>query len=307
MSDTAKLPEPGIHRDVPFDDYAAWPAINSGVVKWGLVSMKHMRAAHMGKIENDDTKDRRLGRGIHCRILEPEHFKSRFVIAEPCCAVTGKGQQCGKRSSYRDSGDNWFCGMHKGACDNPDPVVDCLTEAEVAACNGVAESLQDHFIMKTLRRPGWSEASLLWDWHGLPLKGRCDRLSQGNRTVILDLKKMQVGSGDRETCKKAIHSYGWYRQAAIYCDGVFRLTGQKPEFIWVMVEDGPPFDIQVIPATEEDLAIGWHEVRATLDIYKRACEEQIWPGYLRTEHNIHPGGLPDWFLRQSRLAGIGQE
>lgn len=90
-TNTADCREPGIHRDVPFEEYASWKAINSGVLRWGKVSMKHMKAALDGLVKSEDTKDRKLGRAIHQRVLEPDR---PLVVATQCAAMKKDGTRC---------------------------------------------------------------------------------------------------------------------------------------------------------------------------------------------------------------------
>jgi hypothetical protein len=146
-------------------------------------------------------------------------------------------------------------------------------------------------------RKGWSEASIVWEHDGIKLKGRVDKLAQGSRSLVLDLKKMQVGAGVREKCQREILNRGYHVQAAIYVKGIEVLTGKKPEFVWLFVEDNDPFDIQVIPADDRDIEIGWQAVRQAIRVWREAGPNP--PGYIiDPEISIKPGGLPDWYVQQ---------
>lgn len=295
------IPEVGIFRDVPFATYAGWKAINSGVVKWGGISMKHMLAAYEGRLKSEDTRDRKLGRAIHARLLEPETFSQQFRIADPCQAVLksgdNKGKPCGAASSWEGPEGGWFCGVKGHRPEGSKPAENTISAAERDRCDKIAESLKNHFAMPLMRRSGWSEQSMVWMWRDWLLKGRADRMTIGSdRPMILDLKKCQVGKGRREDCQKAIETYGYHRQAAMYCNGAKVLTGNDHEFVWIFVEDNEPFDIQVIPATKQDIEIGWKQVTTTLDIFDRQCKANDCFGYLWTPMNIKPGGLSQRYI-----------
>lgn len=298
-------PAAGIHHGIPFEEYASWRAVNSGVVKWGAISPKHMHAAFCGDLKADDTRSMKLGRAIHCMLLEPDTFKERFIVSGPCEALlkTGdrEGLTCGKNSSMLGDDDRWYCGVHSVAA--PKLTGDILTQDEWNRCQKVGESIKAHWAVKLIRRKGWSEVSLVWEYAGLPMKGRLDRYADGARPVILDVKKCRVGYGTVERCQKAILDYQYHVQAAIYAKGVEALAGHKPEFIWVFVEDGPPFDVQLIPAAPEDLQIGWHIASNAIRRYARSTSENDHSGYIQCEEQIHPGGLPPWYVKQSLNAG----
>jgi hypothetical protein len=91
-------PQPGLYYDVAYDDYVRWEAINATCLKHGSeLSPKHMRQSVQ---DGTDTRSRKFGRGIHCRLLEgSQAFAERFPIAAPCTAelkAKGReGQPCG--------------------------------------------------------------------------------------------------------------------------------------------------------------------------------------------------------------------
>lgn len=300
----ADCPAPGIHHDVPFEQYASWKAINSGIVKWGAISPKHMHAAFNGELKADDTRSMKLGRAIHCTLLEPETFAERFLIAGPCEAVLKsgerKGLECGGTAKHRNADDQWFCGKHEPPTSVP--FGDAITENEHERCKAVAAALHDHFAVKLFRRKGWSEVSIVWEYAGFPMKCRLDRYAPSPPTII-DVKKCQVGKGDLESCGLAIRRYGWAQQAALYVESIHRITGQRPKFIWVFVEDDKPFDVQVIIASKETLAIGWHIAREAIRRYARAVKDGSITGYISDPVQVKPGGLPLRDVVEAQRAG----
>jgi hypothetical protein len=303
----ADCPLAGIHRDKSFEQYASWRAVNSGVVKWGLVSPKHFAAALHGLIKSEDTKDRLLGRACHCKLLEPSEFAERFVVAGKCEGViksgTSKGLTCGAAGRFLIGGQ-WFCGRHGESDLQGD--FEVLTEDQSRRVDGVVESMKKlpPEIRPMLSRPGWNEVSITWEHKGLTMKGRIDRYSDGKRPLIIDVKKCQVGKGSREDCQRAILNWSYHVQAAIYVKGVESLTGKRPEFVWLFHEDNNPFDLQVIPASDEDIDIGWRASQRAIQNYLDSAPDH-W-GYIRSVENIHEGGLPAWFIQQERekYAGI---
>lgn len=73
--------EPGIsegctvYYDMDFEAYCRLDGINASAVKGaGGCSPRHLKAYLDGDLPNEDTPAKRLGRAIHCLILEPDRF-----------------------------------------------------------------------------------------------------------------------------------------------------------------------------------------------------------------------------------------
>lgn len=298
---------PGVY-DWSFDDYAGVRAINSGVVSAGRVSMKHMLAALDGDIVRKDTDDMKLGRAIHCRLLEPERYHREFLISTNCCAIlssgANKGKRCSNSGSYYD-GANWFCGSHKQEdCNKP---TDFIDGSEAERVEEVADSLKNHPVMELFRGESWNEVSCIWESHGLLRKCRIDRKQNKPRRRIIDLKKCLPGKGSRDDCEKAIEKHGYYRQMAGNIEALEVLEGETAEGIWVFVEDGPPYDVNIIPADPQTIAIGRHENNDIIGRFAAAQKKGEYRGYVYDRRFIRYGGLPIWYRQQCAQAGIGVE
>jgi len=78
MTERTPAPEPGIYPDVPFDEYAAWDAVNHSTLKTAEVSLeryKHCRDTGGGV----DSAARLEGRVLHAYLLEPAVAATRYV------------------------------------------------------------------------------------------------------------------------------------------------------------------------------------------------------------------------------------
>jgi hypothetical protein len=309
-------PEPGLYQGIDFKTYAAWQAVNSGVLKWGQISPKHFHAALNGLLPSDDTSSKKLGRAIHCYILERDRYETDFNIVGECMAMKEpkrKGDtpgKCTNQSKYVGKDGVHYCGVHSPSEAELDFTKEIISETQHHQCVRVAAALKEHPAMRWLKRKGYSETSMVWDYRGLRMKGRLDRISLDHGT-ILDLKKIRVGYGTTERCQRQAYDLGYHIQAAGYVKGVRRLTGASPVFLWIFVEENEPFDVQVIQAGEQDLLIGLHEIKTTLDRYIAARDSAELYGYVRVfgdgdvqETNIHPGILPMWVLRDYQKAGV---
>ncbi len=303
-ADLIAAPTVGLHRDIPFEQYQRIKLPNSSAIGWGRVSMKHMKACVDGTLEDNDTKDRKFGRAVHCILLEPDRLEERFVVSLPCQAKlqsgNRKGERCGGSSKMQAVDGGWYCGVHnKGMEEAPLPDgTEIVTVEEDLRLHQMRDALRSHLVMKVLTRPGWSELSVVWDRLGVRLKGRIDRFADGPVPLIIDVKKTRVGYCGMKEVEQSISGFEWHRQAALYHSAIDSLVGVKPEFLWLFVEDGPPFDLNVVPIDDESLAIGLTEADEVLRRWVHACETNNFPGYIADVANLPRGGLPEWHKRK---------
>lgn len=297
---------PGLHRDLAFEDYAAIPAINSGIVnKWGDVSPMHMHEALLGNIESDDSKDKKFGRAYHCRMLEPERFSTDFLVGTVCTSQFKDGSACKAPGKFFD-GKAWYCGRHKtDDCTEP---TDYISIEEAARIEAMATRLHGHPALSLFKRKGWSELSVVYERDGLLFKCRADRVPE-DMDIVIDIKKVQLGAGGIEDCQAAIATNGYFVQAAINVDGIkaFHPLGREPVFVWVFIEDKHPHGVNVIVASEQDIQDGRDVIADVVETYKRCQQLGTFPDYMPDGTRPHVGGVPEWKRKQlhARRQAIG--
>lgn len=317
-------PPPDLYHWKSFADYLGWKAVNSGVLKWGLVTPAHFAAAFDGKIDSEDSPDRLMGRAIHCAILEPESFDERFIVSGSCAAILGKsaaraGLACGATASTLGTDGKWYCGKHDGPV-TPQPIdAEIITADQKLRALAVKNALH-HLpveIRESLARPGgYSEVSGIWEEYDLPCKLRLDRgflqIDGPDKPLILDVKKTQVGKAGREDCRKAIKNYRYDIQQAWYRRGVEYHIKVRPDFWWIFVEDNFPFGVNIVRADDVDYSIGIQD--ALLSLRKYVTRKDDPPRYIEIPEQITDGGLPAAYrqLREeqaygNRYRGTGEE
>lgn len=299
-----ELPPAGIYPGVAFDQYRAWPAVNASVLKHGYyASPLHMRAAMDGVYGTADSEARKFGRAVHCRLLEPERFKTSFLIAGTCCEPlkTGprKGQPCGKQASHYLDG-KWFCGTH--ATMEAATPGDYISQDEAARIEAIVGAVQRHKVVKLIRQHGGCEVSLVWSLYGVPCKARLDKLITGANCpdTIIDVKKCQAGSATEDAIQKSVRDYAWDMQASWYVDGVAAVLGKAPTFLWLFVEDSPPHDVVVVRASGSMLALGRAKYRRAIERYTWCLRANYWPGYADDIIDVEPS---DWEVKRYGLGG----
>ena len=295
-----KVWQPGIYPNMPGDVYRSIPAINSTALKKGVISQRHLQAALEGECEDEDSADRRKGRAIHCRLLEPDIFKEAFPIAKKCCATKKDGGKCTNEGKFELNGV-WFCGTHK--LKEARTPYDYLTATELKDVEGMAKSIKNHSVMELFLATDWNELSVVFECMGLPCKARLDKNSFENR-ITFDLKKGQPEKLTTDQCERQIADRLYHVQAAFYVDSLVAHGYPEPQFHWVFIEEKPPYEINVIIASEETIQIGRLIYRQILETWKRSNAQGKFHGYVRSLKSLSPGGLPAWYIKQYQGAEL---
>jgi len=311
-------PSPGIYDAIPFDEYAGWDCLNGSTLTKGLqrghcVSARHLHGYLVGELEDPESKDRAFGRAMHTRLLEPDKFEGRHPIAGQCQAVLKSGKNAGKQCQYQGAvrsiaDKQWFCGAHDtGANEIPDGTI---TSNQAARIEHLAREIVNHPAVKLFRSQGGVEKSFVWDqpvtfWLDgkehetlVRMKGRVDKDIDKPRgkvpPMIVDVKKVQRGCHTDEAFGREIDKWHYAPKAALYVDGLELLDGVRREFVWCVVEDSFPFDVNCIQADEETLEIGRFQYNELLSLYARCQHTGYWPG---VSGKVHRGGLPEYVKR----------
>lgn len=293
-------PEPGILQGVPDRDYRNWPAMSFSTLKWGLISMQHLKAAIDGRLGAPNTDALRFGRALHQYLLEPDLFDQNWPISQPCCAMLKsgphKGKLCQSAGIARREDGGWVCGRHH----TDEELHDMLSPSEWAQIKRIGQEMKAHKGMRLLRQHGGCEVSIKWEACGVECKSRLDKLilTPGSETpppTILDVKKCRNGAGTFEKWPYQIREYAYHMQAAMYQDAVDFHHDVRPRFFHVVVEDTEPHCVGIYEIGENSLEIGRETYRSLLSAYKRCVESDDWPGYTR---EIKHSGLPQWDIDQ---------
>lgn len=299
---------PGVYRNLSFGEYLSLAIPSSSALKVGHnVSMRHMKDAIEGNLKDKDSKDRKFGRALHAYVLEPERFKTDYVIQKHCMGQTKpkkKGdpvKDCTNWATRKnhDTG-KWYCGVHgKGLeeCEN------MVTGSSLADIEGAGKAIENHELIQQVRAVGFPEYTLITEVEGVLVKVRYDFFSAniGGRRTIVDLKKISEMSGSEEKLQRTIEDYDYDLQAALYVEAHRAHFGAACDFLWVFVEGWPPYS--VIPRYLSDAyhSIGWAKARSTLDRWKECVEWERFPGYDDEPQEILP---PDWLAKRYGVAAI---
>jgi len=288
-------PEPGLYPGIPFDDYLSWDAASNSRLGKLLRSPAHLKAYldEMEGDESDDSTSKRVGRGTHAAVLEPEIFGEVYVEAEDCEIALKSGGQCSYSGKYILEDGRFACGRHvKQFEDQLHESAVIISEDEAAQIEGAREAVLSHPYARELLQeaPGVNELSGIWIDHatGVRCKLRADRVLE-EKGIVLDLKTTRDASYPE--FEREVWKWGYHRQGAFYTSGLQVLGREVGHYVIVAVETSPPFGVIVYRMTEGVLDAGEEELMRLLRIWKRCHERDEWPGY---ERRVHDLSLPPW-------------
>jgi hypothetical protein len=116
-------------------------------------------------------------------------------------------------------------------------------------------------------------------------KGRIDKLirTKGTATIV-DLKKTRCCSPRRFGAQA--YQLGYHCKAAIYVSGYQILTGIRPKFRWIALEDKRPNECAVYRATPDVLTLGGDEVTSLVHRLDQCEKSDVWPCEVDTEEDL---------------------
>ena len=134
------------------------------------------------------------------------------------------------------------------------------------------------------------ELSAVWEDSatGILCKGRFDCVNR-KHAALVDLKKTRDASP--HGFLRAIGSYAYYLQAAMYISGAHVLGLPIQHFVFVAIEDYPPYAVAAYRITDKALMAAEHELGALMQVYKECVEADHWPAYSSKIEDI---AVPGW-------------
>lgn len=307
---TTTAPQPGIHLDVPFDEYASWPYMSNsklGLMERCPAKLRH----HLDTGDIDETPPLRFGSAEHAAVLEPQRFDRDYAIGPadqachkcdptdpncPACMGTGRT----KLNKATTIGKELWA---KFEADNPGKTL--LPAAEAADVKAMRTALffdeRNHKAQEVLKRQGRAEVSVIWDdeIHGERCKGRLDYITAiDGYSSVVDLKC--VADAQRRVMSSKLASYGYHRQAAMYLDALAALDhlagrqAKRRRYVFLVGEKSPPWIFSLYELDQESLRSGRILYRALLRHYQMCRDKNNWPGY--TNGQIESVSIPRWAM-----------
>jgi len=217
------------------------------------------------------------GRALHCAILEPDDFLSRYCVL-PADAPKDQRHHRGAAKpapatlASIDWWDNW-------TASNGNRII--LTAEDYDSKMRVAANVREHPALKAyFDTPGQSEVSLFANdpETGTGVKARPDRIvTIGGYRVMLDPKSTDDARAD--AFSRSAYTYSYFQQAAFYTD-VSCWCGQEIDlFLFIAFEKEAPYGVKVYEVSDDDLEFGRRQYRKALDAYAACVNADEFPCY----------------------------
>ena len=221
-----------------------------------------------------------FGQAVHKLLLEPDTFDEEFAVAPNIDRRKKDG-----RAVY-----NAFC----DTLGDRQVITPEMYQTAVEMRN---KAVSTPFVAKLLQ--GEHEKPMFWvdELTGETCKIRLDVLSEiDGRPLIVDYKSAADASTDG-FMRHALN-FGYDFQAAMYSEGVEKVTGQKPIFVFIAQEKTAPYAVNILQADDLFLKRGYEIYRELLGIYHECKESGVYYGYLGAYNIINNLALPGYLAKE---------
>ena len=274
--------ENGIYYNIPSKEYHSWTDIVSNSYLGRLA-----KVPACAKIPQEETEAMKIGRAIHCYILEGyEEFHKRYIIPDLFPTKPNK------RSTQKtvDTYSQWLNSLGDK---------EAITQDDFNAIVAMDFSVRCHPFAAKLLTGGISETTIIWTdiETEIQCKVRPDRIPDGNKGVILDLKSTSNASS--YSFKTDCIKYGYARECGMYMEGFAMAKNalfKDLVFAFIAVEKEPPYRVEVYTLDIDFVQYGWLEFHRLLQIEKECREKGFWPHYVNAgaEELTKPPYVQNW-------------
>ncbi|EEY4097366.1 exodeoxyribonuclease VIII [Escherichia coli] len=264
--------EPGIYYGISNENYHAGP----GVSKSQLDDIADTPALYLWRknapVDTTKTKTLDLGTAFHCRVLEPEEFSNRFIVAPEFNRRTNAGKE--EEKAF---------------------LMECASTGKtvITAEEGRKIELMYQSVMALplgqwlVESAGHAESSIYWEDPETGILCRCrpDKIIPEFHW-IMDVKT----TADIQRFKTAYYDYRYHVQDAFYSDGYEAQFGVQPTFVFLVasttVECGR-YPVEIFMMGEEAKLAGQQEYHRNLQTLADCLNTDEWPA-------IKTLSLPRW-------------
>ncbi|EEC8510432.1 exodeoxyribonuclease VIII [Escherichia coli] len=264
--------EPGIYYGISNENYHVGP----GVSKSQLDDIADTPALYLWRknapVDNTKTKTLDLGTAFHCRVLEPEEFSNRFIVAPEFNRRTNAGKE--EEKAF---------------------LMECASTGKtvITAEEGRKIELMYQSVMALplgqwlVESAGHAESSIYWEDPETGILCRCrpDKIIPEFHW-IMDVKT----TADIQRFKTAYYDYRYHVQDAFYSDGYEAQFGVQPTFVFLVasttIECGR-YPVEIFMMGEEAKLAGQLEYHRNLRTLADCLNTNEWPA-------IKTLSLPRW-------------
>lgn len=259
---------PGHYLHISNEDYHAAP----GISKSGLDLVANNPATYVWQksapVDQDKTKAFDLGSALHCRLLEPDEFSDRFIIAPEFNRRSNDGKAEAK--------------AFEKECEDSGKII--MSAEDGHKLDLMYESAMAHPVVRWIfDQPGVNESTLVWrdPETGELCRARPDRMLT-EQPIQVDVKK--VDGLDRFT--RHVEEFRYHVQDAMYSEGFERQFGERPAFWFLIVSStvsGGRYPVDVVELPEDWKESGHNLYRRDLETYHQCKQDDDWLHVRRLE------------------------
>jgi exodeoxyribonuclease VIII len=270
----------GIYHNIPFEEYIQIDAVNFSTMKH--ISKSPLHYKHASEVPQLPTSAMRIGKAVHCAILEPDKFESDYTFwAE---SRRGKDWNLFKAEN-----------SHK----------EILTIGELTTVTSMSESVRNHRCSNNLLLGGECEVTVVWTdaSTGLKCKARIDYIDT-EKEILIDLKTTKDASSQKFT--RDFFNYQYHAQLAHYRKGVQSVLGGDFCAMVIAVENTAPFDVVPYKISHDALSKGISTTKEWMTKIKGCTRSDRWRGISDDVLEIN---TPSWMAdeEQTELIIGGKE
>ncbi|EGI8302283.1 exonuclease VIII [Salmonella enterica] len=264
--------QPGIYYDIPNEAYHAGP----GVSKSQLDDIADTPAIYLWRknapVDTEKTKSLDTGTAFHCRVLEPEEFSKRFIIAQEFNRRTSAGKE--EEKTFLEE------------CARTGRTV--LTAEEGRKIELMYQSVMALPLGQWLvESAGYAESSVYWEDPETGILCRCrpDKIIPEFHW-IMDVKT----TADIQRFRTAYYDYRYHVQDAFYSDGYRAQFGEIPTFVFLVASTTAEcgrYPVEIFMMGEDAKLAGQREYRRNLQTQAECLNNDEWPA-------IKTLSLPRW-------------
>jgi PDDEXK-like domain of unknown function (DUF3799) len=167
-----------------------------------------------------------------------------------------------------------------------------LLTAQVQKARAMAAAVTrqvDDFVAPVPLRNGLAERVVIWREGAIWCRARIDFIHTDFKTI--DDLKTTGASAHPADWTRTLFDAGLDLQVAFHCRGVQKVTGTRPDFRFLVVEDEPPYALSLIGLAPEALDFAEHRMLTAIELWARCRRTGEWPGYARRPAYAD---LPPW-------------
>lgn len=281
--------KPQVLYGLPFEEYAAIPAVNSGLLREMDRSPAHGLAYLRNGIARTESLE--LGQHIHTRLLEPERFAEWYVVMPDF--ATGLCDDKGKEYASPRATNKYKAMVDEFVRANPGKNI--IDQDAWNICEGIAARVAEHasasqFIGGRVK----TEVTVVWrdEATQLPCKARLDVVNL-DYSCIVDFKSTEDARPHRFI--QSLEKYGYHLQAGHYIAGALAAGLGAEHYAFVPVEKKDPFGVTMLELDPEALEYGKAEVARLLKLTKECIESNVWPCY---DQEVGKATFSEWKWKQ---------